>query len=133
MKTYFLAAGIALFAMAEMAGAQGLTAVKPIEGYSCMRLRMTHEQAVDRSFTVPVFSQPARSNPPAGIASAIVLVREPPKPQGGFREILFPDGRTMWIETKWLMPFPTSQFPKATCTPSWMSNGRPGFTSSTNQ
>ena len=133
MKTSFVAAGIAVFAMTGMAGAQGLTAVKPIEGYSCKRLRMTHEQAVDRSFTVPVFSQPSRSNPPAGIASAIVFAKDPSKLQNGFAQILFPDGRSMWIEAKWLAPFATPQFPKATCTPSWMSDGRPGSKIATNQ
>ena len=49
-----------------------------------------------------------------GNAAAIDYCRgNPPRMENGFEEILslgWP--RPAWIESKWLMPFPTAQFPR---------------------
>ena len=109
------------------ASAQGLTAVRPIPGYICMRIKLTHEQAMDRSFEIPVYSQPSKSSSTIGIASAIVIVKSPLQVKDGLAEILFPDGRNGWLARDLLIPYATADFPNARCTPSIMSNGRPGF------
>lgn len=133
MKTILHLAFATMILLPCVVSAQGLTAIKPIDGYACMRLRLTHAQAIDHSFTVPVFSGPSATSPELGTASAIVLVRSPSQISNGFQGVLFPNGQAGWIEDKWLMPFPTQDFPRATCTPSTMSNGRPGFKINTNQ
>lgn len=127
MKPNSLLVGFAVFALATGASAQGLRAVKPIPGYMCMRLKLTHEQVVDRSFAVPVFVGPSASSGRLGNASAIVIVKSPLHTENGFAEILFPNGRPGWITKDVLAPYATTEYPNAHCTPSVMSNGRIGF------
>lgn len=133
MKRFKVAAIMVLVPLASVAAAQGLVPVRPLDGYGCMRLRMTHEQAIDRSYSVSVRAGPGPKYPEIGIASAIVLVRSPSNRRDGYDEVLFPTGQVGWIESRALMPFQTQDFPRATCTPSLMSNGRPGFKITTNQ
>src|SRR3954470_18323215 len=95
------------------AGAQGLTAVRPIPGYVCMRLKLTHEQAMDRSFEIPVYSKPSKTSPTIGTASPIVLVKSPLQVEDGLAEILFPDGRSGWLARNLLIPYATADFPNA--------------------
>ena len=109
------------------AGAQGLTAVRPIPGYTCMRLNLSAEQMMDRNLSVPVLTEPSAQSARIGEASATLIVREPMHVQNGFAEILFLDGRKAWIRRELLRPYATPAAPNARCTPSIMSNGRPGF------
>ena len=127
MKYSFYAVGTVFLTISGMSLAQGLTAVKPLPGYACMRLKLTHEQVADRNLQIPVFVGPSVSSGKLGNASAIVLVRAPLRVENGFAEILFPDGRTAWLSRDLLEPYATSEFPNAHCTPSLMSNGKPGF------
>lgn len=107
--------------------AQGLTAVRPLPGYSCMRLGLSAEQMRDPNKLPVVHSGPSRESGALGVASAVVIVRSPMNVQGGMAEMLFLDGRTGWIDAQLLRPYATPAAPNAHCTPSIMSNGRPGF------
>jgi hypothetical protein len=111
----------------HLAVAQGLTAVNPIPGYICMRLNLPRDQIVSRSLNIPVYSQPSSSSALIGQASAAMIVKSPIHDENGFAEILFLDGRHAWIQQNLLRPYATPEAPKASCTPSIMSNGRPGF------
>lgn len=121
-----LLAAFAIVAV-HQAQSQGLTAVRPIPGYECMRLNLTHDQIMDRTLDLPVFSEPSLSSARVGQASATVITKSPPNIRDGFAEILFLDGRPGWIQQKLLMPYATAARPNAHCTPSIMSNGKPGF------
>ena len=116
-----------LTAVSLATNAQGLRPVSPLQGYSCMMLKLTTDQIRSNSVTVPVYNGPSTSSGEAGIASAILIVKSPLNIQNGFAESLFPDGRTVWIKADWLQPYRSASNPNARCTPSMMSNGRPGF------
>lgn len=118
---------IALAAASTSAGAQGLTAVRPIDGYECRRLQLTREQVVNPDKYIPVYRGPSTETGEIGAAMAIVMVRMPANRVNGLVEILFPDGRPGWIRADIVRPYATSEHPNARCTPSIMSNGRPGF------
>ena len=118
---------LAAMAVGHTAAAQGLTAVKPLAGYVCMRLNLTREQMLDNSLSVPVFAHPSSTSPKIGEASATVITKSPMESQNGFAEILFPDGRPAWIQVNMLVPFRNSLNPTAHCTPSLLSNGKPGL------
>ena len=118
---------LATMAVGHTAAAQGLTAVKPLAGYVCMRLNLTREQMLDNSLSVPVFAHPSSTSPKIGEASATVITKSPMESQNGFAKILFLDGRPAWIPQNLLMPYATAAAPNAHCTPSLMSDGKPGF------
>ena len=111
----------------QTASAQGLRAVSPLQGYGCMMLKLTHEQIRSNSVTVPVYNGPSTSSGETGVASVVLIVRTPLNIRNGFAESLFPDGRTVWIGAEWLQPYRSASNPNAHCTPSMMSNGKPGF------
>ena len=121
---------IACFMSAASSGqtfAQGRTAVRPLDGFSCMSLNLTPAQVRDYSLVVPIYAEPTASSRKIGEASAIIIVRSPYEVRGGFQKVLFFNGEMGWLETKWLSPFPTKESPKARCTPMLMSDGKPGF------
>ena len=109
------------------AQAQYLTAVRPIPGYVCMRLNLPREQVLSRDLDVPIYQGPSASSPRLGSATAALIVKSPMVVSNGFAEVLFLDGRPGWILATLLGPYATPGNPNARCTPSFISNGRPGF------
>jgi len=107
--------------------AQYLTAVRPLSGYVCMRLNLPREQLLSPDLDVPIFNSPSSSSPRLGKAAAALIVKSPMVVRDGLAEILFLDGRVGWVAASVLGPYATSSNPNARCTPSMMSNGRPGF------
>jgi hypothetical protein len=101
--------------------------IRPIPGYVCMRLNLSREQMLARPFNVPVFAEPSSTSGKVGQASATVITKSPLHVQNGFAEILFLDGRIAWIPVNLLGPYATPANPNAHCTPSIMSDGKPGF------
>ena len=124
---WFLVAGVVCLSASTSGHSQSLKAVAPLGGYVCMILNLTNDQLRDNSLTVPVFNGPAASSGKAGVASALLIVKSPLHVQNGFAETLFPDGRTVWIEANMLRPYKSESNPDARCTPSMMSDGKPGF------
>lgn len=125
-RKFFLAVGVALGVSAPVF-AQSLTVVRHLPGYTCMSLNLTERQLLEGSVPVPVRAGPSSNSPQLGFAAATVAVREPAKPVNGFLEMLFPDGRAVWIAASMLRPWKSANDPNAQCIPSLMSNGKPGF------
>jgi hypothetical protein len=125
-----IAAALMLIAAAALAvanAAERAHPVRPLPGYKCMMLNLTEQQFLDSSVRVPVRSEPAASAPKVGWAATNVAVREPLHIVNGFTQALFPNGATVWIESRMLRPYHSLGDPTAKCVPSVMSDGTPGF------
>ncbi len=116
MRRFIFAAAL-LAPVAALAA--GLTAVQPIPGYVCMAL-----QSPDAA--PPVLVLPSPSAPRLGIASATMIVASPPQTMNGYTKVLHLDGQIGWLDVSKLRPWRSASDPAATCTPSIMSDGRPG-------
>jgi hypothetical protein len=108
--------------------AQPAHPMRPLAGYKCMMLNLTEQQYLDPTVRVWVRAQPSPDAPKVGWAATNVAVRDPLHMVDGFTEALFPDGRTVWIESRMLRPYHSLGDPTAQCVPYLMSNGRLGFT-----
>lgn len=117
----------AILSVSITSQAQYLKAVKPLPGYTCMRLNLPREQILDPNLDVPVYQGPSTSLPRLGKAAAALIVKTPMVVRNGLAEILFLDGRVGWVPASVLGPYATPATPNARCTPSVMSNGKPGF------
>ena len=117
-------AGLAILAAGLCSTA---TEAKPLPGYQCMMLNITEQQSMDPTFHVPVRAQPSASARVVGTAGSVVIVRVPAKPVNGFLEMLFPDGRQVWIAAEAVRPYHSLGDPNAKCVPEILSNGRIGF------
>lgn len=127
MHRLIVATLLAVVMSAAASRAQGLKAVRRLPGYACMVLNLSQQQMRDDALHVPVFAEPSPSSSKVGDASAVVIATSPLNVVRGFGEVLFPNGRQGWIEAKMLRPYSSASDPNAHCTPSLMSNGRPGF------
>jgi hypothetical protein len=129
-KMKVIGATLVLIASATLSAATAIERahpVRPLAGYKCMMLNLTEQQFLDPSVRVPVRSEPAASAPEVGWAATNVAVREPPHIVNGFTEALFPNGATVWIESRMLRPYHSQGDPTAKCVPSVMSDETPGF------
>lgn len=107
--------------------AQGLQAVSPLPGYSCMTLNLTEDQARDFNALPPVMQQPSPTAGKLGVAGAIVMTVDPVRVTNGYVPVLMPDGRSGWVQADRLHPYRNARNPSVRCMPSMMSNGKPGF------
>ena len=126
-RTTLLLSAAVMLAGGPAAFAQGLHVSQHLAGYQCMSLNLSEQQLLTNSAPVPVRSGPSPTSPQVGVAGSTVAVAAPLQPVNGFYKMLFPNGATVWIEAAKLRPWANSSNPKATCTPSMMSNGKPGF------
>lgn len=135
MRSVIMMLGVVAFSYGgvSVADAQSVTAVKPVTGFICMNLAMTHDQAVDRSFSVPVYASPSLQAQRVGSADAVPFIKAPLRPDQKFQEMLWVNGQAAWIETKWLEPWSSPAHPSAVCAPWLMSNGRIGARTDTNR
>jgi hypothetical protein len=122
----FVALGLGLW-LTSPAAAQGLHAVRPLPGYSCMSLNLTEDQVRDFSALPPVMQQPSPTAPKLGVAGAIVMTVNPARVANGYIAVLMPDGRSGWVQVDKLRPYRNPTNPAVRCVPSMMANGRPGF------
>jgi hypothetical protein len=125
-KCLFVLAGLGLLTSGA-ATAQGLKVVRPLPGYVCMSLTLTEEQLSHESKLPDVYATPSAGSEVVGKVVSPVFVRSPIHQVDGFDEILHLSGRTTWIPAQDLKPWRPMGNPAAKCTPSLMSNGRPGF------
>jgi len=106
---------------------QGLHAVSPMPGYVCMQLTLTPAQLTDPKVGAPVREGPSRSSQILAYAANTMIVQWPQKPADGFLEVVWPGGRSGWMEAGYLRPWRNPFVPSDRCVPSIMSNGKPGF------
>jgi len=125
--TIYVCAAVLIIKCGQRMKAEGLHAVHPIAGYACMMLNLTDAQMKDNSLVVPVYAGPSTTSGRVGNASAIVIAKSPLHIVNGFAEMLFPNGAAVWIDAKMLRPYHSESNPTAHCTPSLMSNGKPGL------
>lgn len=109
------------------ANAQGLRAVRPIPGYSCMALNLTERQMFDYNALPPVMLEPSPTSQKIGVASAVVMTVDPVRVQNGYIAMMMPNGRQGWVQADKLKPYRSASNPPARCVPSIMSNGKPGL------
>jgi len=120
--------GLCILPLMGKSQGAGLSAVKSLEGYSCKSLVATEAQMMDRQWPgVPIQTEPSPAAPRGAVASAIVIAKEPAHVVNGYAEVLRLNGLPGWIEADKLKPYSSASNPHARCTPSLMSNGRPGF------
>lgn len=119
--------GVIASTMAAPVWAQGLRAVAPLQGYSCMSLNITEEEMMHESSLPIIRQQPSPSAAPIGRASAQVITADPIRRQNGYLAVLTLDGKPGWVEANKLKPYRSVSNPNARCVPSMMSNGQPGF------
>lgn len=126
LRTIYTVAAL-IAAASGNAHSQGLRAVSPMPGWTCMMLNLTEQQSMDPSVRVPVRAEPSEASPPIGYAAATVAVRVPIAPVNGFIEAMFPSGRPVWIAANLVRPWHSLGDPTARCIPAMLSNGKPGF------
>jgi hypothetical protein len=107
--------------------AEDVQAVKALPGYQCMVLAKMWNGEGAQPPPVPVFTGPGPGATRAGIAGGTVIVTSPVKDVDGRTEMLFADGRKVWIGIQDIAPFHVVSNPHATCVPVQLSNGRLGF------
>jgi len=104
--------------------AQGLSAVSPLPGYSCMRLNVAPGLLYNHpELDVPVFAAPSSSAPVIGRAAEVMIVRSPQQPTDGYLQVLRPDKSTGWVWAKVLKPWTNPYAPSRRCEPAVMSDG----------
>lgn len=130
LKPFFAVTGCLLASAACLpaAHAQGLRAVRPLDGYACMNLAVPETLLEDRTWAgVPILSAPRADAQQVAVATPTVIAKAPAVIVNGFAQVMRLTGETGWIEAAKLKPFSSASDPYARCTPSVMSNGRMGF------
>jgi hypothetical protein len=103
------------------------TASRPLSGYECKMLNITEQQSMDPNFHVAVHSGPSETSRVVGWAAAVVIVKTPAIAENGFLQMLFPNGRTVWIAASETKAYRPVSDPSARCQPEILANGRIGF------
>jgi hypothetical protein len=102
MRGFTVALAALVFGTLTQSGvAGGVHVVSHIDGYTCMMLNQTSEQAVDPHSVIHVFAEPASNARAVGVAMPVVAVREPVRPVNGLLAALFPNGSTGLTPVSW--------------------------------
>jgi hypothetical protein len=126
MRNAIIAAVFAV-ALIPVSGHAALRAVQPLPGYACMMTRLSPAQMRDFGALPRIVDRPSPSGKPIALASAIVFVRSPQHLQNGYAHLMPKTGQTGSLQRDWLQPYHSASDPRAHCTPSLMSNGKPGI------
>ena len=128
MKTMIpLIASFTLVGLASSASASGLHAVRPVQGYTCMALNQTQEQAMDFDHPATFRQGPSDTAADAGLAGAQVAIKTGADPVNGYLPTLRTDFKPAWVKASLVKPYAVASDPKARCVPAVMSNGSQGF------
>ena len=119
---------LASFGMATVAHAQGIHAVRKLDGYQCMSLAHVWNGEGPQPAPVIAYVAPTPGAPRAGFIAATAIVASPPRVESGKLSVLWPNGRTVWADQQEFVPFRVASDPHAVCTPVLLSNGRFGTT-----
>ena len=110
------------------AHAQGIHAVRKLDGYQCMSLAHVWDGQGPQPAPVIAYTGAAPGAARAGFVAATAIVSSPPRVEEGRISVLWPNGRTVWADQAELVPFHVVSEPNAVCTPVLLSNGRFGTT-----
>jgi hypothetical protein len=102
-------------------------AVHDLPGWQCMALASAYGQNGVNAAPVPVYAGPEAASPQVGTGAGVIIVPSPLKPQNGRTEMIWPNGKKVWIDVAELTRWHSLGDPHATCRPAVMSNGRYGF------
>lgn len=117
--------GLILLALAIIVPvhAETVYAVRPIEGFVCMRLNVTEAQVLNPGGTgIFILTAPDATAQRGTSAPATVFVRKPEHRINNFLEVLQLNGKPGWIAADKVRPMDQN----LRCVPSVMSNGRIG-------
>ncbi len=120
-----LLAGLALILSCGSAFAQVYTK-QVLMGYKCMMLAQQWGGQGPVPPPVPVYSGPHPNAEQVGIAGGTVIVPSTGEPNDGRMEMLFPNGRKVWIDVANIVPWHSKADPTSMCRPVLLSNGRYG-------
>jgi hypothetical protein len=109
------------------AHAEGVHAVKTLDGYQCMSLAKLWDGEGPQPAPVNVYDAAGPQAAKVGFAAATVIAPSPLKVEDGRIPIIWPNGRTVWINQIDVVPWHVVSDPHASCTPVMLSNGRYGF------
>jgi hypothetical protein len=127
-----LAAG-GLFCVITTALAQGYTpvhVVKELPDWQCMALASAYGSKGTDAPAVPVYASPGADARQVGTGAGVIIVPKEPNPTNGRTEMIWPNGKTVWIDLLQLVKWHSLSDPKAVCHPAFLSNGRYGFVTS---
>ena len=115
---------IAAGALVPSVRAEPVHAVRPIDGYVCMRLNVTEAEALNpRGTGIFILVAPRPDAARGTTAPGVVFAREPKHLVDGYLEVLQLTGQPGWIAADQVRPFDETR----RCVPSMMSNGRIGI------
>lgn len=117
----------AFSAVALVSAAEAQTAPRDLQGYQCMALNLTEQQMMDPSIHVPIRSAPSQTAPITGNAIATVIAYSPAQTDDGFLKVLQLNGRTGWVEARYLKPWTNPGGNGQRCYPAILATGRIGF------
>ncbi len=130
MKSRIFFGGFAAAILAcsvEPVFADSVDPVNVLPGYQCMVLSKLWDGEGPQPPPVHVFAGPERGSAQVGIAGGSVIVTSPLHVVDDRVQMLFADGRIVWIGSADIAPFHVVGNPHATCVPVLLSNGRFGF------
>lgn len=104
--------------------------VRELPGWQCMSLASIYGPQGTNAPLAPVFQGAAVNAPRVGSGSGVIIVRKPLHSTNGRTEMIWPNGKVVWIETDLLVLWHSLSDPHAVCHPALLSNGRYGFTTS---
>jgi hypothetical protein len=107
-----------------------VTVVQELVGWQCMSLSAVYGPQGTNAPPAPVFSGPDSSAPQVGTGAGIIIVPKPLRITNGRTEMIWPNGKKVWISVDILTPWHSLSDPSAVCHPALLSNGRYGFTTS---
>jgi hypothetical protein len=115
---------VAAGAFASYPRAEPVHAVRPIDGYVCMRLNVTEAEVLNpRGTGIFILTAPRPDAAHGTTAPGVVFAREPEHRVDGYLEVLQLTGQPGWIAADKVKPFEKT----LRCVPSVLSNGRIGI------
>ena len=120
----FILGLIIVGALAPSVRAEPVYAVRPLDGYVCMKLNVTEAEVLNPHGTgIFILVAPRPDSAHGTAAASVVLVREPKHLVDGYLEVLQLTGQPGWIAADKVRPFEKT----LRCVPSVLSNGRIGI------
>lgn len=103
------------------------TSPRDLNGYQCMALNLSQQQMMDPSVHIPIRSAPTSTAAVTGTAIATVIAFSPEQEQAGYLKVLQLNGKTGWVEARYLKPWTNPGGNGQRCYPAILSTGRIGF------